>query len=104
MYGALWFQKKLGAYKDEQSKVKLHNMYTKSEKVQKAVLLSGTSSALLSVEKPSEGNLGLVREKRGGKEVGTIAYPDLHQEGGKVNQSSYFYLKPVIINQQFHES
>ena len=29
----------------------------------------------MSVGKPTEGNLGLVREKRGGREVGTVAYP-----------------------------
>ena len=35
------------------------------------------SSTLMSVGKPTEGKLGLVREKRGGREVGiiAIAYP-----------------------------
>jgi hypothetical protein len=37
------------------------------------------SSTLMSVGTPTEGKLGLVREKRGGREVGiiAIAYPDL---------------------------
>ena len=39
------------------------------------LVLSTTRSTLMSVGKPTEGNLGLVREKRGGREVGTVAYP-----------------------------
>ena len=39
----------------------------------------------MSVGTPTEGKLGLVREKRGGREVGIIAidYPDLLWVGGR---------------------
>ena len=42
----------------------------------------------MSVGTPTEGKLGLVREKRGG-EVGiiAIAYPDLLWEGGREKKS-----------------
>ena len=41
----------------------------------------------MSVGTPTEGKLGLVREKRGGREVGTVAYPDLLWMGGREKKS-----------------
>ena len=64
------------------------NRYFTYRKFTKLVF-STTSSTLVSVGTPTEGKLGLVREKRGGREVGiiAIAYPDLLWVGGREKKS-----------------
>ena len=61
----------------------------------KKLFLSATRSALLSVDKPTEHQLGLVREKKRGREVGTIADPDLVQVGGRQNKSGQLLLLTI---------
>ena len=55
----------------------------------------------MSVGTPTEGKLGLVREKRGGREVGIIAIASqiyFGWEGGKRNQGSYNYFTLLQIS------
>ena len=64
----------------------LSSLDTKWEKVHKTIS-KYNKFYTNSVGKPTDGNLGLVREKRGGREVGTIAYPDLLWVGGREKKS-----------------
>ena len=54
----------------------------------------------MSVGTPTEGKLGLVREKRGGREVGiiAIAYPDLLWVGGREKKSASLFLSQTQVD------
>ena len=65
-------------HKEDQALRKLtYGKFTKSSFKYNKFYTNKFSSTLMSVGKPTEGKLGLVREKSGGREVGiiAIAYP-----------------------------